>query len=53
MLSHPKAIVTAHVGSRTYESVPRQAMKSLNNLVNFLNNSGPVFCANSVVPSAE
>jgi D-3-phosphoglycerate dehydrogenase len=53
MLSHPKAIVTAHVGSRTYESVPRQAMKSLNNLVNFLNNSGPVFCANGVVPSAE
>ncbi|HBE23102.1 MAG TPA: 3-phosphoglycerate dehydrogenase [Verrucomicrobiales bacterium] len=53
LLRHPKAIVTAHVGSRTYESVPRQALMSLNNLVNFLNNSGPVFCANGVVSSAE
>jgi hypothetical protein len=53
MLRHPKVLVTAHVGSRTYESVPRQAMKALNNLVNFLNGSGPVFCANGIVPSAE
>jgi D-3-phosphoglycerate dehydrogenase len=53
MLCHPKVLVTAHVGSRTYESVPRQAMKALNNLVNFLNGSGPVFCANGIVPSAE
>ena len=53
LLRHPKAIVTAHVGSRTYESVPRQALKALNNLVNFLNGSGDVFCANGVVPSAE
>jgi D-3-phosphoglycerate dehydrogenase / 2-oxoglutarate reductase len=53
MLHHPKVLVTAHVGSRTYESVPRQAMKALNNLVNFLNGSGPVFCANGIVPSAE
>ena len=53
LLRHPKAIVTAHVGSRTFESVPRQAMKSLNNLINFLNGSGEVFCANGVVPSAE
>ncbi len=49
LLRHPKTIVTAHIGSRTYESVPRQAMKSLNNLVNFLNGSGEVFCANGVV----
>ena len=53
LLRHPRAIVTAHVGSRTYESVPRQALKALNNLVNFLNGSGEVFCANGVVPSAE
>jgi D-3-phosphoglycerate dehydrogenase len=53
MLHHPKVIVTAHVGSRTFESVPRQALKALHNLVNFLNGSGPVFCANGIVPSAE
>lgn len=53
LLSHPKAIVTAHIGSRTFESVPRQAMKALTNLTNFLNGKGEVFCANGVVPSAE
>jgi len=53
LLSHPKAIVTAHIGSRTFESVPRQAMKAVTNLVNFLRGEGPVFCANGVVPSAE
>lgn len=53
LLSHPKAIVTAHIGSRTFESVPRQAMKAVTNLVNFLKGEGPVFCANGVVPSAE
>jgi len=53
MLHHPKVIVTAHVGSRTFESVPRQALKALHNLVNFLNGTGPVFCANGIVPSAE
>jgi D-3-phosphoglycerate dehydrogenase / 2-oxoglutarate reductase len=29
-------IVTPHVGSRTFESVERQAMRAVNNLVNFL-----------------
>lgn len=53
LLSHPKAIVTAHIGSRTFESVPRQAMKAVTNLVNFLKGEGPVFCANGVVPSAD
>ncbi|WP_353565792.1 phosphoglycerate dehydrogenase [Haloferula sargassicola] len=53
LLSHPKALVTAHIGSRTFESVPRQAMKAVTNLVNFLQGEGPVFCANGVVPSAE
>ncbi len=53
LLSHPKALVTAHIGSRTFESVPRQAMKAVTNLVNFLKGEGPVFCANGVVPSAE
>ncbi len=46
LLSHPKAIVTAHIGSRTYESVPRQALKACNNLINFLKGSGEIFQAN-------
>ncbi len=47
LLSHPKAIVTAHIGSRTYESVPRQAMMATTNLLNRLKNSGEYFQANS------
>lgn len=53
LLSHPKAIVTAHIGSRTFESVPRQAMKALQNLIHFLEGHGEVFCANGIVPSAD
>lgn len=49
LLHHPKAIVTPHIGSRTYESVPRQAMMSLNNLLNFLNGKGEIACANGVI----
>lgn len=51
LLSHPKVIVTAHVGSRTFESVPRQAGKALDNLLHFLAGTGPIACANGVVPS--
>jgi D-3-phosphoglycerate dehydrogenase / 2-oxoglutarate reductase len=46
LLSHPKAIVTAHIGSRTYESVPRQALCACNNLINYLKGSGEYFQAN-------
>ncbi len=46
LLAHPKAIVTAHIGSRTYESVPRQAMKATNNLIHFLEGEGEIFQAN-------
>ena len=53
LLSHPKVIVTAHIGSRTFESVPRQAKKSLDNLLNFLSGNGPIACANGVIPSDE
>jgi D-3-phosphoglycerate dehydrogenase len=49
LLVHPKALVTAHVGSRTFESVPRQALKAVDNLVNYLNGSGEIACANGVV----
>ncbi len=36
LLKHSKALITPHIGSRTYESVPRQAMRATLNLVNFL-----------------
>jgi D-3-phosphoglycerate dehydrogenase len=49
LLHHPKVIVTPHIGSRTYESVPRQAMKSLTNLINALSGQGDANCANGVI----
>ncbi len=48
LLRHPKVLVTAHIGSRTYESVPRQAMKATRNLINYLQGSGEVHQANEV-----
>jgi D-3-phosphoglycerate dehydrogenase / 2-oxoglutarate reductase len=45
LLSHPKSIITPHIGSRTYESVPRQAMRATQNLINFFNGDGEVFYA--------
>lgn len=46
LLKHPRAIVTPHIGSRTYESVPRQAMRATTNLVNFFKGEGEVLQAN-------
>lgn len=48
LLRHPKVLVTAHIGSRTYESVPRQAMKATSNLIHYLQGSGEVHQANDV-----
>ena len=45
LLSHPKSLITPHIGSRTYESVPRQAMRATQNLINFFNGDGEVFYA--------
>ena len=36
LLSVPNCIITSHIGSRTYESVERQAMRATHNLINFL-----------------
>lgn len=44
--SHPKALITPHIGSRTYESVPRQAMRATRNLVHFFKGEGEIFYAN-------
>ena len=49
LLSAPNCIITPHIGSRTYESVPRQAMKSLTNLINALSGTGETNCANGVI----
>ena len=46
LLHHPKALITPHIGSRTYESVPRQAMRATKNLINFFNGDEDVFFAN-------
>ena len=53
LLHHPKVIVTPHVGSRTFESVPRQAMKSLTNLINALKGEGECNCANGVISAVD
>lgn len=49
LLAAPNCIITPHIGSRTYESVPRQAMKSLTNLINALGGTGETNCANGVI----
>ncbi|MDB6137364.1 MAG: hydroxyacid dehydrogenase [Verrucomicrobiaceae bacterium] len=46
LLNHPKALITPHIGSRTYESVPRQALRSTLNLVNYLAGKPDVIQAN-------
>jgi D-3-phosphoglycerate dehydrogenase len=53
LLRHSRILVTSHIGSRTYESVPRQAMMAVDNLFHFLSGSGPVACANGVIPSRD
>lgn len=46
LLNHPKALITPHIGSRTFESVPRQAMRSTLNLINYLGGKPEVIQAN-------
>lgn len=46
LLAHPKVIITPHIASRTYESVPRQAMKATRNLIHFLTGEGEYEQAN-------
>ena len=36
LLGAPNCVITSHIGSRTFESVERQAMRATMNLVNFL-----------------
>lgn len=46
LIRHPKALITPHIGSRTFESVPRQAMRATLNLVNYLKGEKDVIQAN-------
>ena len=48
LFSTPNTAITTHIGSRTYESVVRQATKATQNLINFVNGEPPVAQANKV-----
>lgn len=49
-LKDPRCIVTPHIGSRTYESVVRQASASVKNLILAMNDEKPVAQVNNVGP---
>ena len=46
LFSTPNTAITTHIGSRTYESVVRQATKATQNLINYVNGEPPVAQAN-------
>ncbi len=48
LFSAPNCIITSHIGSRTLESVGRQAGRALSNLINFFADGDDVVCANGV-----
>lgn len=50
LLTARNCIVTPHVGSRTYESVVRQAMMATQNLLNLLRGEKPLAQVNDVAP---
>ncbi len=49
LLQLPNCIVTPHVGSRTYESVVRQATTSVKNLIRAMNGEKPIAQVNPTV----
>jgi D-3-phosphoglycerate dehydrogenase len=48
LFSTPNTAITTHIGSRTYESVVRQATKATQNLINYVNGVPPVAQANEI-----
>lgn len=48
LLNHPKCLCTPHIGSRTYESVVRQATKAIKNLELASNKQEPLAQVNEV-----
>ena len=53
LLSAPNCVITPHIGSRTYESVERQAVMATQNLINCLKGEQPLAQVNKVaIPNA-
>ncbi|MFK7769290.1 MAG: phosphoglycerate dehydrogenase [Mariniblastus sp.] len=53
LLNAPNCLITPHIGSRTFESVERQAMMATQNLINCLKGEQPLAQVNKVaIPSA-
>ena len=53
MLGAPNTIITPHIGSRTYESVERQATMAVQNLILALRGEKPLAQANEVPLTAH
>ena len=49
LIGAPNCIITSHIGSRTHESVQRQANRCLNNLINFFAGTDDILCANGLI----
>jgi D-3-phosphoglycerate dehydrogenase len=49
LIGAPNCIITSHIGSRTHESVQRQANRCLNNAINFFAGADDILCANGVL----
>jgi D-3-phosphoglycerate dehydrogenase len=52
LLTVKNSIITPHIGSRTYESVQRQAMMAAQNLLHLLRGEKPLAQVNAVAPPA-
>jgi D-3-phosphoglycerate dehydrogenase len=46
LIGAPNCIITSHIGSRTHESVNRQATRATKNLINFLKGDSDYIQAN-------
>ena len=54
LLNAPNAVITPHIGSRTYESVQRQAGMAVRNLIHVLKGEKPLAQVNDVpIPSPD
>ncbi len=49
LIGAPNCIITSHIGSRTHESVQRQANRCLNNAINYFSGDSDVLCANNLL----
>ena len=54
LLTAPNVVITPHIGSRTYESVQRQAGMAVRNLIHVMKGENPLAQANDVpIPSPD